>query len=109
MSRDARYELLVTLGRLGVYDLHGAILGLGGDNPVTIAAKRALGIGDSLLLERRAEALADGCGLPLEALDLGLFNWGQGTRATVGFGGLVPSDTETLGRVRRALALPDGS
>ena len=43
---------------------------------MTVAAKRALGIGDTMLLERRAAQLADGCGIPLEALDLGLLQLG---------------------------------
>ncbi len=54
LHRDARFDLLVTLGRLGVYDLRAGSLALGGVNDVTVGAKRALGIGDPLLLERRA-------------------------------------------------------
>jgi hypothetical protein len=56
LHRDARFDVLVTLGRLGVYDLRAASLALGGVNDVTVGAKRALGIGDPLLLERRAGA-----------------------------------------------------
>ena len=55
--RDARFELLVTLGALGVYELEAASLALGGDNSVSVGAKRALGIGDPLLLDRRATEL----------------------------------------------------
>ena len=54
---------------------------------MTVAAKRALGIGDTMLLERRAAQLADGCGIPLAALDLGFYNWERGERAT---GGMPP-------------------
>ena len=54
LHRDARYDLLVTLGCTAVYDLSGAVLKFGGENKATLAAKRALGIGDPLLLERRA-------------------------------------------------------
>jgi hypothetical protein len=84
LHRGARFDLLVTLGRLGVYDLSGGALGLGGNDPVTLAAKRVLGIGDVMLLERRSADLAAACELPLEALDLGFYNWEQGSRAGLG-------------------------
>ena len=67
MNRAARFDLLATLGSLGVYELRAGALGLGGDDQVTVAAKRALGIGDPLLLGRRAVQLAQACGFPLEA------------------------------------------
>src|SRR5579875_2467309 len=51
MNRDPRYDLLVTLGRLGVYELRADRLHLGGSDEVTLAAKRILGIGDPMLLE----------------------------------------------------------
>ena len=59
LDRDPRYELLTTLGRLGVYDLRPAKLFLRGENEATWAAKRVLGIGDPLLLNaprRRSRA-----------------------------------------------------
>jgi hypothetical protein len=90
LDRDARYELLTLLGRLGVYALRGGKLFLSGENEATWAAKRALGIGDPLLLERRAADLAQACDVPLEALDLGLHNWGSGTRVADG----LPEDLE---------------
>jgi hypothetical protein len=90
LRRDARFDLLVTLGRLGVYELRAGALQFGGENETTLAAKRALGIGDSLLLERRAAELAAACSVPLEALDLGLHNWGTGVRIGLG----VPVDLE---------------
>jgi hypothetical protein len=105
LHRDARFDLLVTLGRLGAYDLRAGALQLGGGNEVTVAAKRALGIGDSLLLERRAAELADACGLPLGALDVGLYNWGRGTRATLGMGVDAEPDAGAHESARRALAL----
>jgi hypothetical protein len=105
MHRDARYDLLVTLGRLGVYDLHGGTLQLGGDNEVTVAAKRALGIGDSLLLERRAAELAGAGEVDLEALDLGLYNWGSGERTGLGINPGEAVDDATLDAVRRSLGL----
>ncbi len=111
MLRDARFDLLVTLGRLGVYELKGGRLGLGGGDDVTVAAKRVFGIGDSLLLERRAAELVDACKAPLEALDLALFNWSQagGTSgAGPAGGGLDPAtepDSGVLATARGALGL----
>jgi hypothetical protein len=103
LHRDARFELLVTLGRLGVYPLSAGALQFGGENETTVAAKRALGIGDALLLERRAADLAAACELPLDALDLGLHNWGLGTRSSLGLGlGPDPEFDETLAEPARA-------
>jgi hypothetical protein len=90
LDRGARFDLLVTLGRVGAYDLRAAALGLGGNDLVTLAAKRVLGIGDVMLLERRAAELAAACELPLEAVDLGFYSWERGTRAGLG----VDPDTE---------------
>jgi hypothetical protein len=85
LGRAGRYELLVSLGRLGVADLSPSSLQLA-DDATTLAAKRVFGIGDTLLLERRARDLAEAVELPIEALDLALFNWGApaATRATMG-------------------------
>jgi hypothetical protein len=105
LHRDARFDLLVTLGRLGCYELSASALQLGGDNEVTVAAKRALGIGDSLLLERRAAELAVACEVPLEAFDLGLYNWGGGVRATLGLELDREPDEDFLASARAALAL----
>jgi hypothetical protein len=95
LHRGARYELLVSLGRLGVYDLRAESLHLGtargaagGEDDAALAAKRVFGIGDPLLLDRRAMTLAEAAGVPLEALDLALFNWSRPAgagRATLGF------------------------
>jgi hypothetical protein len=76
-GRAARYELLILLGRLGAFPLRPWSLQLGADavDPTVVAAKRALGIGDPLLLQRRAADLATATGVPIEALDLALSNW----------------------------------
>ncbi|MGI8904603.1 MAG: hypothetical protein ACR2IP_13355 [Solirubrobacteraceae bacterium] len=103
--RDARFELLVSLGRLGAYELRAGTLALGGENAVTVAAKRALGIGDPLLLERRAAELASACGLPLEALDLGFYNWERGERASLGLPPRSAPDPDALSSARAALRL----
>ena len=90
-GRMGRYELLVTLGRIGLYELRPDSLhlssarGVAAEDPATIAAKRVFGIGDPLLLERRAGALAGAAGVPVEALDLALANWAAPERATLGF------------------------
>ena len=116
MHRDARYELLVSLGRLGLYDLRAGKLALGGENDVTVAAKRVFGIGDSLLLERRAADLAGACEVPLDALDLGLYNWnrppgpasgdGAGSgRVTAGLGDHSDPDPAYLTSARAALGV----
>lgn len=103
--RDARFDLLVTLGRLGVYEVRAGALEIGGANEPTLAAKRVLGIGDSMLLERRAAELAQACELPLEALDLGLFNWGRGKRATLGVEPSAEPDSQALASTKAALGL----
>jgi hypothetical protein len=84
-GRAGRYDLLVTLGRLGVADVRPSTLALS-DDATTIAAKRVFGIGDKMLLERRARDLADAAGVPIESLDLALFNWAAPDRgrATMG-------------------------
>jgi hypothetical protein len=105
LHRAARFDLLATLGRLGVYELSAAALGLGGGDHVTIAAKRALGIGDPLLLERRAAELAQACGFPLEALDLGLENWERGERISAGLGPGAEPDAVAVQAAYAALDL----
>ena len=105
LDRDPRYELLTTLGRLGVYALRPAKLFLRGENEATWAAKRMLGIGDPLLLNSRAVDLAQACQTPLEALDLAFHNWGAGKRV----GGGLPEDAEgdelVLDRARSVFGL----
>ena len=90
LHRAIRFDLLVTIGRLKVVELHPAALQLGANNNVTVAAKRALGIGDPMLLERRATDLAKATGVDLAALDLGFGNFERGERVRLG----VPADVE---------------
>jgi hypothetical protein len=87
-GRAARYELLVILGRLGVYEVRPWSLQLSADalDPTVVASKRVLGIGDPLLLQRRAADLVGALDVPIEALDLALTNWSrpEGERITAG-------------------------
>jgi hypothetical protein len=105
LHRGARFDLLATLGALGVYEMNAGALGLGGNDTVTLAAKRVLGIGDPMLLERRAADLAGACGLPLAALDLGLFNWERGSRAGLGVDPDIEPDPDLLTGAQAALGL----
>jgi hypothetical protein len=105
LHRDARFDLLVSLGQLGVYALRADKLHLGGSNEVTIAAKRALGIGDPMLLERRARELAEAAGVALCALDLGLFNWERGERTAADLGPSAEPESTDLQEIRAALGL----
>ncbi len=104
-TRAARYELLLLLGSLGLYELRAGALQLSGargaasEDPATLAAKRVFAIGDALLLERRAKALAEACATPIGALEPALADWGLGARATYGFSAEL-ADEET----RRAYA-----
>lgn len=105
LQRGARYDLLVTLGACGVYEMRAGTLALGGGDAVTVAAKRVLGIGDPILLERRATALAGAAELPLAALDAGLFNWERGERARLGMPAQLAADPAREELVRSALGL----
>jgi hypothetical protein len=82
--RAARMDFLAIAGRLGLVDLRASSLHLSGSDTTTVAAKRVFGIGESMLLGRRAAALVEACEAPLEALDLALYNWGEDERATLG-------------------------
>jgi hypothetical protein len=96
IDRAVRFDLLVTLGCTGLYEMRAGSLHLGGGDPVTVAAKRILGIGDPMLLEGRAAELASACGVSLQALDLAFFNWEHGERWTAG----LPAGAEPEDRVR---------
>ena len=87
LTRAARYEMLVLLGRLGLYEMRADSLHLAAAaaaEPVLDAAKRVFGIGDTINLERRASALAEACGVGIEALDAALYNWAAPKRASLG-------------------------
>jgi hypothetical protein len=105
-GRMGRYDLLITLGRLGLYEMRADSLHLGArgslftSDPTPPAAKRVFGIGDPIHIERRASALAQALSTPIEALDLALANWSSEERVTLGF----PEDTSDAHAVERATA-----
>jgi Alpha-glutamyl/putrescinyl thymine pyrophosphorylase clade 3 len=110
LKRAARFDLLFTLGALGLYEMRPGSLELlaagrsAASDPTVIAAKRILGIGETQLLERRIAALAQAAGIPVGVLDLAFTNWLAPTRITLA----MPADcTEqpTLERALSALAL----
>ena len=107
LDRGARFDLIVTLGRLRLFELRAGALAFGGSDTVTLAAKRILGIGDPLLLERRAADLAQGTELPLEALDVGFYNWERGDRAHLGMEPDAEPDPDAVQAARAALGLDE--
>jgi hypothetical protein len=110
LGRMGRYDMLVTLGRLGLYELRADAMHFAGGltqstgDLATLSAKRLFGIGDPMILERRAVAIAEAFSVPVDALDLAFANWGAGERASLG----MPADTcdeRALERAREALEL----
>jgi hypothetical protein len=110
LHRAARFDLLVTLGRTGRYDLRAASLMMRGApvaDDASVAAKRVFGIADPMLIDRRAAALAEACQVPFEALDLALYNWQRGddARATLGAGAAARDDASHAERAAAALGV----
>ena len=108
-ARAARVELLAVLAALGRIDAIAAELRLGSapNEPVVIAAKRCFGIGDAMVMEKRAADLCRACSVPLEALDLALWNWsrtGDEPRSTAG-SHIEEPDAEAVERISEALGL----
>jgi len=110
LTRAARFELLVLLGTLALAPLQAdslhltAARGAVGEDATALAAKRLFAIGDPMLLERRARALAEAIPLPLAALELALANWQAQERARLGFPEET-ADEPTLQAARAALGL----
>ena len=103
-GRGPRYELLVVLGHLGVFDLRPWALHLvDAMDPTTIAAKRVFGIGDRMNLHRRASDLATAAGVPIEALDLALLNWSRPDGERITAGARDVDDAERAAGIRRLL------
>ena len=71
----------------------------------TMAAKRIFGIGDPLLIGRRAGELAAEAGIGLTAFDLGLQNWGAPDGERVAAGSSLPAEPDPTVRAPIAAAL----
>lgn len=105
-GRVPRYEFVTLAGALGLIDAvpHSLLLADAVATP-TMAAKRIFGIGDPLLIGRRAGELAATAGIDLSAFDLALQNWGapEGERVTAG--SALPADPDPELRAPIAAAL----
>ena len=116
MHRDARYDLLVTLGRLGLYELRAGQARARGrerrhrGRQTGVRDRRLAAAGAPRRRARRA------CEVPLDALDLGLYNWnrppgpasgdGAGSgRVTAGLGDHSDPDPAYLTSARAALGV----
>jgi len=114
LGRAQRYEFLLTAGALGLADVRAAALHLmAGDarDATVVAAKRVFGIGDLLLVARRANELAGACALPHAVLDLALVNWARRTddphAERINCGSAVAPDPEALALAQDALEIPE--
>jgi len=103
----ARYDLLVVAGCLGLADVEAPALLAGDRDDATIAAKRVFGIGDRLLLDRRAAELAEEAGVPIAALDLALANVDRpaGTPRMTAGASSDAADADAWARAATALGL----
>jgi hypothetical protein len=105
--RGPKYDFLVTLGALRVVAVEAGTLAVGKDalDPVISSAKRVLGIGDAINLERRAADLARGTGVPFAALDLALFNFGRAEEERATMGARVAADPDRRAAIAAALGV----
>jgi hypothetical protein len=79
-------------------------------DPVALAAKRILGIGDPVLLQRRQRELAHATAVPVEAVDLAFYNWAAPTpEARVTAGSHASADDAERARIAGALGLTQQS
>jgi hypothetical protein len=108
-GRPQRMEFLILAHRLGLVDLDPWTMHLSSatpTDPVALAAKRLLGIGDPVLLQRRQRELAHGVDVPVESLDLGFYNWNAPMDAPrVKAGATVEVDPAERERIASALGL----
>jgi len=107
LRRAPRYEFLVVAGRLGLLDVtpSSLLLGVDATDPTAIAAKRILGIGDAINLQRRASELAAEAGVPIAALDLAFLNWARPEDDRITGGSDVQADAAVRERVGGLLAV----
>ncbi|MCW2992795.1 MAG: hypothetical protein JWQ18_290 [Conexibacter sp.] len=108
-GRPQRMEFLVLGHRLGLVDLDPWTMHLSAStptDPVSLSAKRLLGIGDPVLLQRRQRELAHGVDVPVESLDLALYNWSAPAEAErYAAGSTATLDGAERDRIARALGL----
>ena len=107
-GRPQRVEFLVLAHHLGLVELDPWTLHLSAatpTDPVGLAAKRMLGIGDPVLLQRRQRELAVAVGVPVECLDLALFNWAAPDGERYRAGSTAEVDGDERERIARALGL----
>jgi hypothetical protein len=108
--RAARYEFLVLAGGLGLLDVEPSSLLLASAeamDPVLLAAKRILGIGDAINLQRRASELLAAADVRPAALDLALINWARPPGERITAGSRAQEDPEVRARVAAALGVAD--
>ena len=105
-GRVPRYEFVTLAGALGLIDAvpHSLLLADATATP-TMAAKRVFGIGDPLLIGRRAGELAAQAGIGLAAFDLALQNWGAPDDERIRAGSALPDDPDPALRAPIARAL----
>jgi len=108
-GRPQRMEFLVLVHHLGLVELDPWTMHLSSaspTDPVGLAAKRMLGIGDPVLLQRRQRELAHGVGVPVESLDLAFYNWSMPADAErYAAGSTAAIDGAERDRIARALGL----
>jgi hypothetical protein len=107
LRRAPRYEFLVVAGRLGLLDVEASSLQLSTDptDPTVLAAKRILGIGDAINLQRRAGELAAEAGIPIAALDLAFANWMRPEEDRITAGSTAEPDPAVRERVGGVLGV----
>jgi hypothetical protein len=107
LRRAPRYEFLVVAGRLGLLDVEASSLLLSTDptDPTVLAAKRILGIGDAINLQRRAGELAAEAGVPIAALDLAFANWTRPEEDRITAGSTAEPDPAVRERVAGVLGI----
>jgi hypothetical protein len=107
LRRAPRYDFLVVAGRLGLLETEASSLLLGADptDPTVLAAKRILGIGDAINLQRRASELASEAGVPIAVLDLAFVNWARPEEDRVAAGSTAPADPGVRARVGGVLGV----
>jgi hypothetical protein len=105
-GRVPRYEFVTLAGALGLIEAQPQSLLLADATATpTMSAKRIFGIGDPLLIGRRAGELAAEAGIGLAAFDLALQNWGTPAGQRVTAGSALPAEPDPEVRAPIAAAL----